>query len=158
MCRTTGTHLHRWSKLGEHTLTHAYRQHHHRYKLQPGVTPQVKSLLCNLWSAVKVATMTLQGPHTLCIELSCSGSLPLFIIFPPPDNFLPTCSKMCSTSEQSNDKHIQSTAMWSQGRLVVGFSPAPSPLFPLSQGKQMRPHVLFSLMRLNQSDDAGSCL
>lgn len=50
-------------------------------KLQPGVTPQVQSVLFNLRSTVKVATMRLQGPHAiyrdlpLCIPPSLHPSL-----------------------------------------------------------------------------------
>ena len=70
-------------------------RYHHWYKLQPGVMPQVKSLLRNLRSTVKVATMRLQGPHTHTV--ACTIYRTVFLWIPPSlhpsfSSHLPTIS------------------------------------------------------------------
>lgn len=129
-------------------------QTHNHHKLQPGVTPQVKSVLLNLRSTVNVATMRLQGPHAIYrgLFLWIPPSLHLSF-FPTCWPFLPMCSYSFSTSEQSNDKHIQSTAMWSQGHLVFCFSPlalspASSPWFFFPRGSKWGQIFSFLLCNL----------
>ena len=58
-------------------------------KLQPAVTLQVKSVLVNLRSTAKVATMRLQGPRAIYRDLPLSIPSPPRPLFSP---HLPTVS------------------------------------------------------------------
>ena len=158
--------------------THIHRRR--RYKLQPEVTPQVKSLPRNLRSTVKVTTMRLQGPqthtHTHTHTHICTHTInrALFLWISP------SLHPSFSPHLQIISSHVllKLPCLWAikwQTRSnycnVITRTPCflPPPTHPptthlalstlsLSQGKQMRPNFPFSLMWLNQSDDAGSCL
>lgn len=136
-----------------------------RYKLQPGVTPQVKSFLHNLRSTVKVGTMRLQGPH----KQACTIYRGLFFRSLHIPHFLPTCQPLLPMYSESFSTSAQSNQTLSKYCNVITRTPcflflppcsllSPFPTLIPSQGKEMRPNFLFSLMRLNQCNDAGSCL
>lgn len=72
------------------TLPTSTNTHKHSgCKLQPGVTLQVKSVLFNLRSTVKVVTMRLQGPHAIYRDLPVCIPSSLHPSFSP---HLPTVS------------------------------------------------------------------
>lgn len=138
--KINGLHVHKHIHTGENDSvwqhTQGERENHH--KLQPGVTPQVKSLLRNLRSTVKVATMRLQGPHTHYLyPLS-----PSFISFPPPCHFfpralkafLPLSNQMTNTFKVLQCDH-KDTLFSVSPPLALSLSLSLSTLFPLSQGK-----------------------